>query len=91
MFPVCIKCNIGLSGVNHFKKSSSCNSNESSTRSFLMFLAVEKWSVGSSIKYVRKIFQKANIPNPLIRKRTCAYQGVRNVIFSENFAYVLNG
>ena len=26
-----------------------------------------------------------------MRTRTCAYQGVRNVIFSENFAYVLNG
>ena len=26
-----------------------------------------------------------------IRTRTCAYQGVRNVSFSENFAYVLNG
>ena len=24
-------------------------------------------------------------------KGTCAYQGVRNVSFSENFAYVLNG
>ena len=24
-------------------------------------------------------------------KRMCAYQGVRNVSFSENFAYVLNG
>ena len=23
--------------------------------------------------------------------RTCAYQGVRDVSFSENFAYVLNG
>ena len=44
---------------------------------------------GSSIKYVRKIFRKANISNPLIR--TCAYQGVRNVSLSENFAYVLNG
>ena len=45
----------------------------------------------SSIKYVRKIFQKTNISNPLIRIRTCAYQGVRNISFSENFAYVLNG
>ena len=46
---------------------------------------------GSSIKYVRKIFRKTNISNPLIRTRTCAYQGVRNVSFLENFAYVLNG
>ena len=46
---------------------------------------------GPSIKYVRKIFQKTNISNPLIRTRTREYQRVRNVSFSENFAYVLNG
>ena len=46
---------------------------------------------GSSIKHKRKIFRKTNISNPLIRIRTCAYQGVRNVSFSENFAYLLNG
>ena len=50
-------------------------------------LAVSK---GSSIKYARKIFQKTNISNPLIRTRTCAFLGVRNVSFSENFAYILN-
>ena len=44
-----------------------------------------------SIKYLRKIFRKTNISNPLICTRTCAYQGVRNVSFSGNFAYVLNG
>ena len=32
-----------------------------------------------------------NIANPLIRTLTCAYQGVRNVSFPENFAYVLDG
>ena len=46
---------------------------------------------GSSIKYVSKIFRKTKISNPLIRTRTCACQGVRNVSFSEDFAYVLNG
>ena len=46
---------------------------------------------GPSIKYARKIFRKTNISNPLIRTRTCAYQEVRNVSFSENFAYVHNG
>ena len=45
----------------------------------------------SSIKYVRKIIRKTNISKALIRTRTRAYQGVRNVSFSENFAYVLNG
>ena len=47
--------------------------------------------MGSSIKYVRKIFRKTNISNRLIRTRAYLYQGVRNVSFSENFAYVLNG
>ena len=40
--------------------------------------------------YVHKYFRKTNIFYPLIRKHTCAYQKVRNVAFSENFAYVLN-
>ena len=31
----------------------------------------------------RQIFRKTNISYPLIRTRTCAYQGVRNVRFSE--------
>ena len=38
-----------------------------------------------------KIFRKINISYPMIRPRTCAYQGLRNVNFSENFVYVLNG
>ena len=45
----------------------------------------------SSIKFVRKIFRKTNSSHPLIRTRTCTYQGGRNASFSENFAYVLNG
>ena len=52
---------------------------------------IENLSRGSSVKYVGKIFRKTNISNSLIRTLTCAYQGVRNVSFSENFAYVLNG
>ena len=39
---------------------------------------------------VRKIFRKTNISYPLIRTCMCAYQGVRNVSFSENFADVHN-
>ena len=34
----------------------------------------------------RQIFRKTNISYPLIRTRTCAYQGVRNVSFLENLA-----
>ena len=40
---------------------------------------------------MRKIFRETNISNPLIRTRTCVYQGVRNVSFSENFVYIPNG
>ena len=34
----------------------------------------------------RQIFRKTNISYPLIRTRTCAYEGERNVRFSENLA-----
>ena len=44
----------------------------------LAFTYVVVW--GSFIQYVRIFF----------KKRTCAYQGVKNESFSENFAYVLN-
>ena len=39
---------------------------------------------------VRKTFWKFNISYPLIYTRTCAYQGVTNISFSENFACVIN-
>ena len=35
---------------------------------------------------VRQIFQKTNLSYPLIRTHACAYQGVRNIRFSENLA-----
>ena len=35
-------------------------------------------------------YAKTNIYYLMIRSRTCVYQGVRNVNFSENFVYVLN-
>ena len=61
--------------------------------------------MGSSISYVRKISRKINISYPQIQNQctkltflsrlihipACAYQGVRNVSFSENFSLVLNG
>ena len=37
-----------------------------------------------------KYSEKTNISYPLIGTRTCAYRGVRNVSFSENFRDVLN-
>ena len=39
---------------------------------------------------LRKIFRKTYISYLPIRTRTSVYQGVRNVRFWENFAYVLN-
>ena len=57
-------------------------------KSHLQLGCSQGYALEASIKYVRKIFRKTNISNPLI---LCAYQGVRYNIFSENFAYVLNG
>ena len=39
---------------------------------------------------MRKVFQKTDISYPLIHPPTCAYQGVKNSSFSENFVYVPN-
>ena len=46
---------------------------------------------GHPLSTYAKFSETTNISKPLIRTRMCAYQGVRNVSFSENFAYVLNG
>ena len=40
--------------------------------------------------FLDKISRKNNIPNPLIRTRTCIYQGVKNVSFFQKFEYALN-
>ena len=45
---------------------------------------------GSSFIMFTKFTEKNNISFPVICTRMCAYQGVRNVSFSENFASVLN-
>ena len=52
---------------------------------FLLFL-VRDYSFSTYSKFS----EKTNFSYLLIRTRICAYQGVRNVRFSENFAYVLN-
>ena len=57
--------------------------------------AAASWFSGEHLGIIHFVrlqnFQKTNISYSLIRnKRTCAYQGVRNVSFLENFAYVLN-
>ena len=53
-----------------------------------ILLNISIFTKGSSIKYVRKIYRKANISNSLIRTHTCEYYGVRNVSFLKNFKYV---
>ena len=45
---------------------------------------------GSFTKYVRKSFRKINNSYLLICTHTFAYEGVRNVIFSENFVKVIS-
>ena len=49
-------------------------------------LKFEASAQGSFIKYIRKIFRKTYISYV----RTCPCQGVINVDFAENLAYVLN-
>ena len=60
-----------------------------SKSAFLICISV--YNEGSSIWYVPKILRNTNISYPLIRTRSCAYQGVTNFSFPENFTYVLNG
>ena len=51
----------------------------------------EKVIKGHSFSTYAKVSKKNNISHPLIRTRgKKCYQGVRNVNFLENFAYVLN-
>ena len=45
---------------------------------------------GHPLSTYAKFSEKLTFLTPLIRPRTCAIQGVRNVNFSENLAYVLN-
>ena len=41
-----------------------------------------------SLSTYAKLFKKTNISYPLIHLCTCAYQGLRNVSSSKNFAYM---
>ena len=53
----------------------------------------DPWKIVSrdhSFSTYAKFCEKLAFFDPLIRTRTCPYQGVRNVSSSENFAYVLN-
>ena len=50
-----------------------------------------KWLTAHLLSTYAKFSEKLTFLTPLISTHTCAYRGVRNVSFSENFAYVLNG
>ena len=54
---------------------------------FTTLLFFSRKFLASSILYARKIYRKTY---PLIRTCTFANQGVRNLSFLKNFAYVLN-
>ena len=47
--------------------------------------------LGHPLSTYAKYSERLKFLNPLIRTRACAYQGFRNISFSENFTYVLNG
>ena len=57
---------------------------------FLFLDIITSHIIPSFSKYVWEIFRKTNILCPLIPARTCAYQGLRDVSFSENVSNVLN-
>ena len=61
--------------------------------SFIINRAVGNEGVKIGIVHlvVLKIPRKNNTFNPLVHTHICAYQGIRNVSFSKNFAYVVNG
>ena len=48
------------------------------------------WERDHSFSSYAKFFEITNIFYSLIRTRTCGYQVIRSVSFSENFAYELN-
>ena len=54
------------------------------------FIEIDFFQRGHSFGTYTKFSGKTNISYPLIRKRTCVYKGVRNVIFSKTFASVIN-
>ena len=66
------------------------NKNNFNQRVAFPLSTLTNFSKGSFILYVHKISQKTNISYPLPRTRMCAWQGVNNVGFPENFVYVLN-
>ena len=58
---------------------------------FLIAALISGKNLPEVIYLVRtQIFRKTNISYPLICTHMCSYQGVRNVCFSKNFAYILN-
>ena len=87
-------CQVKFSNTfkKYFKKMLSPNISKKVTSMLLNVVLVHFCQVKFSNTF-KKYFQKILSPNisyPLTSTHTCAYQGIRNVSFSENFAYVLN-
>ena len=59
-----------------------------STLAFSFLIKSRSHPLSTCAKFSEKL---TFVPLPLIRTRRCAYQGVRNVSFSEDFVHVLNG
>ena len=70
----------------NFKKKTPFNNKEFAKAQGFITQLVK----GSFIQYVRTILRNTNIFYSLINTSTCAYQKVRDVSFSENFANLLN-
>ena len=60
--------------------------NKSKMQTSYYFSQIKSLALGIIYLVRTQNFSKNNISYPLIRKRTRAYQGVRNVSFSKNFA-----
>ena len=64
-------------------------------RRFSLILVIANASLCTVYKVVSEIIHFENFAKnqhypPLIRNRTCLYQGVKNVTFTEDFEYTLN-
>ena len=91
--PLASRFSVVLSkGFHYWYPSKTSKIFQNSNLLFFEFHFVGNKAKGRILKQVfqenkaLQIFRKTNISYPLIRTRTCAYQGVRNVRFSENLA-----
>ena len=80
------RCSIRGNHCKHFIFTETISSQSTKQGQFDNYFDVI-FDKESFIQYVRKISRKTNVSYPLIQTCKCAYQGVRNVNFSETFTY----